>query len=82
MAFLLFFTGLVCIAFLFFFGFITLQEIDKTKRELQAPMEQLLKEKQELEQAVSAYTSIVEKKETSVKYARQKADTYSQKNTR
>lgn len=82
MAYLLFFTGLVCIAFLFFFGFITLREIDKTKRDLQAPMEQLLKEKQELEQAVSAYTSVVEKKEASVKYAQQKAATYSQGNTR
>lgn len=82
MAYLLFFTGLVCIAFLFLFGFITLREIDKTKRDLQAPMEQLLKEKQELEQAVSAYTSVVEKKEASVKYAQQKAATYSQGNTR
>ena len=82
MAYLLFFTGLVCIAFLFFFGFITLREIDKTKKDLQAPMEQMLKEKQELEQALSAYTNIVEKKEASVKYAQQKAATYSQGNTR
>ena len=82
MAYLLFFTGLVCIAFLFFFGFITLREIDKTQKDLQAPMEQMLKEKQELEQALSAYTSIVEKKEASVKYTQQKAATYSQGNTR
>ena len=82
MAFLLFFTGLVCIAFLFLFGFTTLREVRKTAQDLLAPMELLLKEKQELEQAAAAYTSVVEKKEASVKYAREKAATYSQGNTR
>lgn len=74
MALLLFLTGLICVGFLFLFGYSTYERILSTESELTAPMEQFNQRLQELQNAEEIFTKNVTEKETLIKHAQQKTD--------
>ncbi|MDO4338676.1 MAG: N-acetylmuramoyl-L-alanine amidase [Eubacteriales bacterium] len=81
MAVILFFTGILCIAFLLFFSYDTLQRITATEKDLISAMEPVQKRQQELKEDEESITEALEEKQSQIQYAKQKAAAQKQKDT-